>query len=324
MMKIEGLIAATFGAFKEDGSLNLSIIPSIVAKMVDDGLTGVFICGTNGEGPNLTIEERMAVAEAYVKAANKKILVLVHVGHSSIAESKKLAAHAAQIGADAISSVAAFYFKPASAQNLVNSIAEIAAAAPNLPFYYYHIPHLTGVVIDMVEFLSLSENLIPNLAGIKYTATTIHEYQACLNYKNGKYDILYGLDEMLLPALSVGAKGAIGSTYTYAAPLYLKVIELFKSNKLTEARQMHYKLVEMVRCIVKYSPISSQRAIMDMLGFKLGPSRLPLVTLSSVELKTLKSSLDKVGFFDLLKKQETAGNHRGNGVMSLNSFEERI
>ncbi len=316
MMKIEGLIAATFGAFNEDGSLNLSIIPAIVEKMIEDGLTGVFICGTNGEGPNLTIEERMAVAEAYIKAADKRILVLVHVGHPSIAESKKLAVHAQQIGADAISSVAAFYFKPTSAQNLVNSIAEIAAAAPTLPFYYYHIPHLTGVVIDMIEFLSLSEDKIPNLAGIKYTATTIHEYQACLNYKNGKYDILYGLDEMLLPALSVGAKGAIGSTYTYAAPLYLKVIELFKANKLTEARQTQFNLVEMVRCIIKFSPIPSQRAIMKMQGFELGPSRLPLVNLTNQQLSALKNSLDEVGFFDLLKKHKTVKKPGGNGVMA--------
>jgi len=319
MMKIEGLVAATFGSFNEDGSLNLLIIPAIVDKMIDDGLTGVFICGTNGEGPNLTIEERMAVAEAYVKAANKRILVFVHVGHSAIAECKKLAAHAEHIGADAISSVAAFYFKPASAQNLVNCIAEIAAAAPALPFYYYHIPHLTGVVIDMVEFLRLSEGLIPNLAGIKYTATTIYEYHACLNYKNGKYDILYGLDEMLLSALAVGAKGAIGSTYTFAAPLYLKVMELFKANKLTEARQMQYNLVEMVRCIVKYSPIPAQRAIMKMQGFELGPSRLPLVNLTNQEFSTLKASLNEAGFFELLKQHTSVKEFKGNGMMAVNS-----
>jgi N-acetylneuraminate lyase len=316
MMKIEGLIAATFGAFNEDGSLNLSLIPAIVDKMIGDGLTGVFICGTNGEGPNLTIEERMAVAEAYIKAANKRILVLVHVGHPSIAESKKLAEHAARIGADAISSVAAFYFKPASAQNLVSCIAEIAAAAPTLPFYYYHIPHLTGVAIDMIEFLSLSEGVIPNLAGIKYTATTIHEYQACLNYKDGKYDILYGLDEMLLPALSVGAKGAIGSTYTYAAPLYLKVVDLFRAGKLEEARETHFGLVEMVRCILKYAPIPAQRAIMKMQGFDLGPSRLPLVNLTPQQSDTLKASLNEVAFFELLEKQKSFRFISGNGVLA--------
>ena len=301
-MKIEGLIAATFGTFQEDGSLNLAIIPSLVEKLIADGLRGVFICGTNGEGPNLTVEERMAVAEAYVQAANKRILVLVHVGHTSIAESRKLAAHAARIGADAISSVAAFYFKPTSVQNLAESMAQIASAAPQLPFYYYHIPTLTGVGLDMIEFLRLGEELIPNLAGIKYTAATLHEYQACVNYQNGRYDILFGFDEMLLPALAVGAKGAIGSTYTYAAPLYLKVVELFGQGKIEEARQMQRQSVEMVRCLVKYPPIPAQRAIMKMQGFDLGTCRLPLKGLSEQDTLAFRASLDEMSFFELLNQ----------------------
>lgn len=300
-MKIEGLIAATFSTFHEDGSLNLSLIPALVEKLVNDGVTGVFICGTNGEGPNLTIEERMAVAEAYVKAVNKRILVLVHVGHSSIEESKKLAAHAVRIGADAISSVAAFYFKPSSVQNLVNSMATIAAAAPSLPFYYYHVPALTGVGMDMIEFLRLSDNVIPNLAGIKYTAATLFEYQACLAYEGGRYDILYGYDEMLLSALAVGAKGAIGSTYTFAAPLYLQVMRHFREGRQKEAQAMQLQCVEMVRCLLKYAPIPAQKAIMNMLGFPLGPCRLPLVNLTAQESTTLQTSLAGIGFFEVLQ-----------------------
>lgn len=303
MIKIKGLIAATFASFNEDGSVNLSMIPKLVEKMIQDGLTGVFICGTNGEGPNMTTEERMAVAEAYVKAAKKEILVLVHVGHSSIIESRKLASHAEKIGADAISSVAAFYFKPTSVQNLVASVAEIASAAPSIPFYYYHIPTLTGVAMDMVEFLRLGESQIPNLAGIKYTASTLFEYQACLNYKGGKFDILYGYDEMLLSALAVGAKGAIGSTYTFAAPLYLKVMEFFNKDNQTEARAIQFQMVEMVRNLVKYPPIPAQRAIMKMFGYDLGKCRLPLQELTEKDAQSLKLDLEKSGFFDLLAKQ---------------------
>jgi len=298
MNKIEGLIAATFAAFNGDGSLNLNIIPRITDKMVEDGLTGVFICGTNGEGPNLTVEERMQVAEAYVKAARKRLLVLVHVGHTSIAESRKLAFHAQQIGADAISSVAAFYFKPASVKILVDSMAEIASAAPKLPFYYYHIPALTGMHMDMVEFLKLSEDVIPNLAGIKYTASTLHEYQACLNYKNGKYDILFGYDEMLLGALAVGAKGAVGSTYTFCAPIYLRIIEMYHKNEQEGARNLQMISVEMVRCIVKYAPIPAQRAIMKMIGFELGPCRLPLLSLTDKEYEELKTAITPIVSFD--------------------------
>ncbi len=305
MTKIRGLIAATFAAYHQDGSINLDIIPAIVEKMIEDGLAGVFICGTNGEGPNLTIEERKQVAEAYIKAARKRIKVLVHVGHSAISECRDLAAHAEASGADAISSVAAFYFKPTSVDNLVQSMSQIASAAPSLPFYYYHIPTLTGVAMDMVNFLELAEKSIPNFNGIKYTASTLHEYQACVNYKNGKFDILFGYDEMLLPALGVGAKGAIGSTYTFAAPLYARIMQLFNEGKTTEAAAMQLQSVNMVRCLVKFPPIPAQRSIMRRLGLELGNCRLPLQPLTSEQENELLQSLDENGFFRAVN--ESAG-----------------
>ncbi|MCK7555504.1 dihydrodipicolinate synthase family protein [Chitinophaga sedimenti] len=307
-MRITGLIAATFSTFNADGSLNLSLIPALVEKLIKDGVRGVFICGTNGEGPNLTIEERMTIAEAYVKAVNKRCLVMVHVGHPSIAEARKLAAHAEKIGADAISAVAAFYFKPSSARNLVDCMVQIAAAAPATPFYYYHIPVITGVAVDPLDFLRMAEDKIPNLAGIKYTAATIHEYQACLNYKDGKYDILFGYDELLLPALAVGAEGAIGSTYTFAAPMYLKVMEYFREGKIKEARQMQYQAVKMIQCLPKYSPIPAQKAIMKILGTDLGPCRLPLTTLGDKEAEEIRAYLDEINFTSVLRAAATPGN----------------
>ncbi|WP_119078727.1 dihydrodipicolinate synthase family protein [Chitinophaga alhagiae] len=298
MEKVQGLIAAAFTPFHEDGSINYGLIPALTDKLVADGLRGIFVCGSNGEGPNMTTAERMEVAAAFTKAANKRLLIFVHVGHSSIAEARTLAAHAQQIGADAISAVAAFYFKPTSVQNLADSMAQIAAAAPELPFYYYHIPHLTGVGMDMVQFLEIAGPAIPNLAGIKYTATTLQEYQACLQYEGGKYDILYGLDEMLLPAMAVGAQGAIGSTYTFAAPLYLQTMEAFRKGDMERARTLHAYMVEVVRILVKYPPIPGQKAIMRMLGWDLGPCRLPLTTFSEAASLQFRNELAALSFFD--------------------------
>ncbi|MGK6353043.1 dihydrodipicolinate synthase family protein [Parapedobacter sp. DT-150] len=306
MVKINGLIAATFSTFHADGSLNLEGIPPLVDKLVADGLKGIFICGTNGEGPNLTIEERMTVAEEYVRVAKGRLLVLVHVGHAAIAESRKLAAHAEKIGADAISAVAGFYFKPTSVANLVACMADIASAAPHTPFYYYHIPTLTGVGMDMVEFLQLGEAQIPNLAGIKYTASTLHEYQACLDYSNGKFDILFGYDELLLSALAVGAKGAIGSTYTFAAPMYLQVIKAFNTGDMSAAQSLQLRLVKMIRAMVKYPPIPSQRAIMKMLGYDLGTCRLPLTPLTGHEAAALQQELDDLSFFEALESAQAS------------------
>jgi N-acetylneuraminate lyase len=304
MKKMDGLIAASFTPFNDDGSINFSMIPEVVEKLITDGLKGIFVCGSNGEGPNMTTKERMQVSEAFIKASNKRISIIVHVGHSSISDARKLAAHASVNGADAISAVAAFYFKPVSVKNLADCMAEIARAAAEIPFYYYHIPHLTGVGMDMIDFLKIAETIIPNLAGIKYTATTIQEYQSCLNHANGKFDILYGLDELLLPALSVGAKAAIGSTYTFAAPIYLKTIELFNAGNLKAARENHNYMVEMIRVLVKYPPIPAQKAIMKMLGWDFGPSRLPLTTLTDDAYNSFKRELETISFFDRVSSRE--------------------
>ena len=94
----------------------------------------------------------------------------------------------------------------------------IASGAPNLPFYYYHIPMLTGSTLDMVEFLTQGAKSIPNLVGLKYTDTKLYEFQNCLELAAGRFDVVWGCDEMLLGALATGGRGAIGSTYNIAAP----------------------------------------------------------------------------------------------------------
>lgn len=304
--KIEGLIAAAFTPFYEDGSINKEMIPVLVNKLVKEGVKGIFVCGSNGEGPNMTLEERKLVAEEFVKAAAGRLLIIVHVGHSCIADARSLAAHAAETGADAVASVAAFYFKPGSVQTLVSCMADIASAAPKLPFYYYHIPHLTGVGMDMREFLELAGDVIPNLAGIKYTATTLQEYQSCLNFEGGRYDILYGVDELLLPALAVGAKAAIGSTYTFAAPLYLATLEAFKKGDMKAARESHAYMVEVIRVLLKYPPIPGQKAIMKMMGWDLGPCRLPLTTLSQESYDEFYNQLAELSFFEKLSLKPDA------------------
>jgi N-acetylneuraminate lyase len=150
----------------------------------------------------------------------------------------------------------------------------------------------------MVDFLTLAGNIIPNLAGIKYTSTTIYELQSCLELDGGKFDVLFGFDELLLPALSIGAKGAIGSTYAFAAPHYLKTIALHKQSKNEAARENHSFMVEVIRIFARYPSVPAQKAIMKMLGFDMGPCRLPLVTLGKSDYDKLESELQAISFFD--------------------------
>ncbi len=185
--KIEGLIDAPFTPFKENGDINLDPIPQYAAMLKANGLKGVFINGSSGEGYMLTDEERMALAEAWVAAAPEGFKVIVHVGSCCVRSSRKLAEHAAKIGAWGIGAMAPPFPKIGRVEELVKYIEEIACGAPELPFYYYHIPAFNGAFLPMVKLLEALDGRVPNFAGIKYTFESIYEYNQCRLYKNGKF-----------------------------------------------------------------------------------------------------------------------------------------
>jgi N-acetylneuraminate lyase len=296
-MHLSGLVAATFTPMRPDGSLNLAMAKPVVDHLMRNGLSGLYVCGSTGEGPLLTTAERKETAAAYVEAAAGRLPVVVQVGHSSVAEARQLAAHAQQIGADATSAVAPYYFKPNSVKSLVDCLAEIAGGAPKLPFYYYHIPELSGVHANMAELLQEAPAKIPNFAGIKYTAPFINELQCLIAASAGKFDILFGRDEMLLSGLAGGATGAVGSTYNFAAPLYLKVIAAFRRGDVEESQRCQGKAAAMVNILLRYRGHAGLKAAMHLIGVDCGPTRLPNVPLKSEEIESLRKELDEIGFF---------------------------
>jgi N-acetylneuraminate lyase len=300
-MKLEGLIAATFAPMNEDKSLNLDLVPDMLDYIIDAGVTGLYVNGSTGEGPSLTNRERMDVAEAYTKAAAGRIPVVVQVGHNSLTEARTLAAHAASIGADAISAVTPNYFKPASLDLLIESMAEVASAAPDLPFYYYNIPVVTGVSFNMVNFLEQGASRIPSLGGIKYSNREVEELQACLNACDGRYTILFGVDEMLMHGIAAGAPGAVGTTYNYGAPLYTKIIDAVENGDIPTARALQAISVEMVMIARRYGGSNALKAMMQFTGFDCGPCRLPLSTLTQDAANAMRDELDALGFLDYIK-----------------------
>lgn len=213
MEKIKGLIDAPFTPFYENGEVNYEPIEAYAKLLVKNGLKGVFINGSSGEGYMLTDEERMKLAERWVEVAPSGFKVIVHVGSTCVKASHKLAAHAQKIGAWGIGAMASPFPKVNRIEELVKYCEEIASGAPELPFYYYHIPAFNGAFLPMVELLKAVDGRIPNFAGIKYTYESLYEYNQCRLYKDGKFDMLHGQDETILPCLAMGgAQGGIGGT----------------------------------------------------------------------------------------------------------------
>ncbi len=289
---LTGVIAAAYTPFHPDGRLNPALIAFQADLLATNGASGVFICGTTGEAHSLTVAERIEVAEAWKKALqSRKLKLIVHVGHNCLADAKALAAHAQGIGADAIATMAPSYFKPATVQDLVDFCAPIASAAPKLPFYFYHIPCFTGVSLPMPDFLKLASLQIPNLAGLKFTDTNLMALQQCLHAEDGRFNILFGVDEMLLGALSLGVTGAVGSTYNFAAPQYQKLISAFKSGDIGAAQALQLKSVRLVEILCQFGGLAAGKAMMPMVGVDCGPVRSPLRKLSPAEVESLQQQV---------------------------------
>ncbi len=280
--KLQGLIAATFTPYRE-GSADPDVVPAYASALRAQGVGGVFVNGTTGESLSLSVTERMTMAEAWLRCATSDFPVLVHVGHNSLPSACELAAHAARHGARAVSAMAPTFFQP-GLPALVEYLAEIAAAAPAVPFYYYHMPSMTGARFLMTDFLRAAAGRIPNLAGIKYTWEDLMDYTLAAAFDEGRYDIVFGRDEILLCGLSLGARAAIGSTYNVAAPLYRAVWRAFDAGRIDEARQLQVRAMTMIDACRRSgsSDLPTIRALASqVLGVELGPPRAPLAAANS-------------------------------------------
>jgi N-acetylneuraminate lyase len=292
--RLKGLNAATLTPFSEDGEVNLDAIGPMVEFLIGNGITGLYVCGSTGEGMSLSTSERKAVTAEFVNAASGRVRVIAQVGHNSIAEAKELASHAASVGVDIVSATCPSYFKAADNLSLTRSVAPIAAAAPDLPFYYYHIPCLTGSNVDIVRFMEDGRESVPNLAGLKFTDTNLFEFQMCLAVDDHAFDVIWGVDEMLLGALATGAQAAIGSTYNVAAPLSNRIISAFNDGDLEQARTLQLQSALMIRELQQFPFQASLKMILTNLGLPIGTVRPPLTELLSrdSELVTMLEDIE--------------------------------
>ena len=304
MKKIEGLIAAPFAPMDADGKLNIDKIPAYYQLLQKNGIVGAFINGSTGEGVSLSHDEKMKVTAAWTKEnkKHKALKVINLVGGTSYEESIASAKSSADLGVDAIAILAPYYFKPAGAKQLAEFCAKIAESVPQLPVYFYHIPVLTGCNVSMYEFLQEADAIIPNLAGIKYTHEDFMDYLSCMSFKDGKYDMLWGRDENLLSALVLGARGGVGSTFNYAAPLYLQLIKAYDEGNFVEARKLQQQSIDMIRLLGKYGGIATGKAYMRYVGMEFGEFRLPVKNMTKEAYKAFEADVRALNMEALFSK----------------------
>lgn len=294
--KLKGLIAAPHTPFTKAGRVNLSLISKQIDLLVQQKVSGAYICGTTGEGISCSVAERKAVMKAWAEANAGRLFVIAHVGALSLADAQELAAFAQKIGLDATSVVPPNFFKPDSVTSLLAFVQAVASRAPDLPFYYYH-TGMSGVAFPMPKFLEAADGRVPNLAGIKFNFPDLYMYQQCLAACGGKYDITWGIDEWLAGAVALGAKSAIGSTYNYAAPLYHRIWRAVEQGNLAAAQEGMRKVCQIVDILVCYGGVAAGKALMASHGLDLGDPRLPITALTAEQKADCVARLEAIGGF---------------------------
>ena len=292
------LIAAPFTPMKPNGEIDLDKIPDYARFLKKNGVSGAFICGSTGEGPSLSIEERKAIFQQWAHSKVEDFQLIAHVGDTNIHSAMEMAAFIAELGFDGLACVAPYYYRPDHVDDLMSITADIAEAAGKLPFYYYHIPILTNVSLQMSLYMEKAMQEIPSFKGLKYTYWDMMDFNRCVQLAKGQYEMFWGRDEALLAAICMGATGAVGSTYNYMAPLYLQMIKFFEEGKMQEARLLQEKAIRCIFFLGKYGGMGVGKAIMRIIGLDLGNCRPPVKNLPDRLLPELKGDLAHQDFFD--------------------------
>ena len=257
--------------FDENGALRLDLFEGIIQHNIDQGLHGLYVGGTTGEWPAMSLAERLDVLRIASEVANGRIKLYAHVGALATKDSCALAEAAAKLDYAAVSAVPPFY-NDYSGEEIARYYATIMAAS-ELPMVLYYIPSRTGgkFDVDFLEHLADTDKV----AGIKFTDMNIFLMERVVSRIKGK-TLYYGCDEMLIGGLALGAHGGIGSTYNFVGKRVIKLAAALDSGDLATARRHQGVINGYLEIMFNAGLLSSLKYILGRFGVDSGVCRRPV------------------------------------------------
>ena len=280
--KFKGIFPALLTPFDENDRVNTKVLEELVDYNLKKGVDGFYVGGSTAEAFLLTEEERLLVMKTVSERAKGKCTLIAHVGCISTAQAIKFAKAAEAMGYDAVSSVAPFYYK--FNFNEIKKYYFDIVDAVNLPMLIYNFPAFSGVNLTVDNIKEFLED--DRFIGVKHTS---NDYFALEQFKAAFPDKLVynGYDEMLLAGLSMGADGAIGSTFNFMAEKFIKIRELLAQNDLAGAQKVQKDANAIIQALCKVGVFQGEKAVLDALGFDFGLARAPFAPLTEAQKKEL-------------------------------------
>jgi 4-hydroxy-tetrahydrodipicolinate synthase len=289
-VELKGIITAMVTPMDKQQKINYHATRQLINHLIDSGVNGIFILGTNGEFHLLTREEKLEFAEAVIEEVNKRVPVFIGTGGNGTEEVIELSKEMEKIGADALSIITPYFITPS--QNEVIKHYEKIADSVSLPILLYNIPGRTGMTLEPETVAELAK--VDNILGIKDSSGKFENIKNYIDItKNEKFSVLAGTDSLILKTLMSGGKGAIAATSNMVPDVVVSIYQNWLKGNIESAQKAQEDL-KPLRSTFKYGTLPSvlKKAVELYSGIQVGPPRLPAVEPTGKVLEKIREMVE--------------------------------
>ena len=286
----EGMASAIITPLNEKG-IDYELFAKLIEWQIAEGIDGLVVCGTTGEGATLTDEEHKSAIEFMVKQVNGRVPVIAGTGSNDTAYAVELTKHASLMGVDGVLTVTPYYNK-ATQKGLIKSFTQIADAS-SVPVILYNVPSRTGVNIAPKTVLELSKH--PNINAIKEASGDISQIAEIAHLCGDNINIYSGNDDQVVPILSLGGKGCISVLSNLLPKETSEMCRLFREGDVKAAARLQLKYIPLINALFSEVNPIPVKAAMAKMGFCEDYLRLPLTPMEDAARENLYAQMKNVG-----------------------------
>lgn len=270
-----------------NGKVDYSMLRKLLHRQMAAGIHAVVLCGTTGEAPTLTDEEKLTMIQQAKEFTGDDCTIIAGTGSNNTQHALTLSRAAEEVGADALLVVSPYYNK-ATAEGLLAHYGAVAGAV-HIPVIAYNVPGRTGVDIPVEVYAQLAE--IPNMAGVKEASSDITKINRILSRCPGDFSVWSGNDSMIVPIMALGGQGVI-SVLSNLLPVETQAMaQAALDGDFDTAAALQIQLTPLIELLFSEPNPIPVKAAMELLGLDCGSCRLPLTPLSALNLQKLKQVL---------------------------------
>lgn len=275
-MDLGRIATAMVTPFQENGDIDFEAVERLIEYLLANGTDSIVVCGTTGESPTLSTEEKLQLIRFTVEKVNKRVPVIAGTGSNNTKQTIELTKKIESLGVDGVMLVAPYYNKPN--QKGLYAHFEAVAEETTLPIVVYNVPGRTSSNIEAATTIALSK--IPNIQVVKEASGNLDQISEILANTHDKFLVYSGDDALTLPLLAIGGRGVISVASHIVGNKMQAMIQAFEEGRHAFAAKMHQTLFPLFKQLFKNpNPVPIKYA-MSKVGFHIEKVRLPLVEMT--------------------------------------------